>query len=100
MWEHESGFNPGCYTFKRRPLILRYSIHHTDIRQAMEWEKQIKGWSRKKKEALFNEDWEKIKRLAKNYTEYPRNTSGDTTDYEGGMTGFLPQGALTFQSGN
>ena len=75
MWEHESGFNPGCYTFKRRPLVLRYSIHYTDIRQAIAWEKQIKGWSRKKKEALFNEDWEEIKRLAKNYTEYPRGPS-------------------------
>ena len=75
MWEHESGFNPGCYTFKRRPLILRYSIRHNDIIQAIAWEKQIKGWSRKKKEALFNEDWEAIKKLAKNYTEYPRDPS-------------------------
>ena len=72
MWEHETGFNPNCYTFKRRPLILRYSIHNTDIMQAIAWEKQIKGWSRKKKEALFNEDWEKIKKLAKNYTDHPR----------------------------
>ena len=75
MWEHESGFNPGCYTFKRRPLVLRYSIRHNDIMQAIAWEKQIKGWSRKKKEALFNEDWEAIKKLAKNYTEYPRDSS-------------------------
>ena len=74
MWEHETGFNPRCYTFKRRPLILRYSIHNNDIMQAIAWEKQIKGWSRKKKEALFNEDWEEIKRLAKNYTDYPRNS--------------------------
>ena len=78
MWEHETGFNPRCYTFKRRPLILRYSIHHTDIMQAIAWEKQIKGWSRKKKEALFNEDWEEIKKLAKNYTDYPRSSSTDS----------------------
>jgi hypothetical protein len=25
----------------------------------------LKGWSRKKKEALFKEDWEEIKKLAK-----------------------------------
>ncbi len=36
-----------------------------DIRNAIAWEKQIKGWSRKKKEALFNRDWEKIKELSK-----------------------------------
>ncbi|HEY5369129.1 MAG TPA: GIY-YIG nuclease family protein [Hanamia sp.] len=73
VWEHETGFNTGCYTFKRRPVKLRYSTHTTDIKQAIAWEKQIKGWSRKKKEALFNEDWEEIKRLAQNYTEHPRN---------------------------
>ena len=73
--EHEDGFNPTCYTFKRRPVKLRYCIHLTDVKQAIAWEKQIKGWSRKKKEALFNEDWEEIKRLAKNYTEYPRDSS-------------------------
>jgi len=78
MWEHETGFDPRCYTFKRRPLILRYSIHNTDIMQAIAWEKQIKGWSRKKKEALFNEDWDEIKRLAKNYTDYPRNAPTDS----------------------
>jgi putative endonuclease len=46
--------------------------------QAIAWEKQIKGWSRKKKEALFNEDWEEIKKLAKNYTDYPRSSSTDS----------------------
>ena len=78
LLEHETGFNPGCYTFKRRPLILKYSIHVTDIKQAIEWEKQIKGWSRKKKEALFKEDWEEIKKLAKNYTQHPRNPPSTT----------------------
>lgn len=34
------------------------------IEQAIEFEKQLKGWSRKKKEALFNEDWDEIKRLS------------------------------------
>lgn len=71
LWEHESGFHPGCYTFKRRPLVLKYCIHVTDVKQAILWKKQIKGWTRKKKEALFKEDWEEIKKLARNYTEYP-----------------------------
>jgi putative endonuclease len=26
--------------------------------------KQLKGWNRKKKEALFNHDWQEIKKLA------------------------------------
>ena len=79
LWEHETGFNPGCYTFKRRPVLLRYCIHLTDIKQAIAWEKQLKGWSRKKKEALFKDDWEEIKRLAKNYTEHPRNPPSTTS---------------------
>jgi putative endonuclease len=53
------------YTFKRRPVVLKYCQRFQDITQAIAWEKQIKGWSRKKKEALFKEDWEEIKRLAR-----------------------------------
>jgi len=42
-----------------------YCQRFQDIKQAIAWEKQIKGWSGKKKEALFVEDWDEIKRLAK-----------------------------------
>lgn len=31
-------------------------------------EKQLKGWSRKKKQALFREDWEELKRLSRSST--------------------------------
>ena len=75
LWEHETGFNVNCYTFKRRPVVLRYSTEVKDVMQAIAWEKQLKGWSRKKKEALFSENWEEIKRLAKNYTEFPREAN-------------------------
>ena len=71
VWEHETGFELKSYTFKRRPVILKYSIHTKDIKQAILWEKQIKRWSGKKKEALFSEDWEEIRKLARNYKEYP-----------------------------
>ena len=69
LWEHETGFNSGCYTFKRRPVVLKYCIHLTDIKQAIAWEKQLKGWSRKKKEALINEDFELLKELSKSYSK-------------------------------
>jgi len=64
MWEHHSGFNKECYTYERRPVELKYSEHFTDINSAIAREKQLKGWSRKKKQALFHEDWEEIKRLS------------------------------------
>jgi len=39
---------------------------------AIELEKQIKGWSRKKKEALINGEWDKLKENSKcnNYSSH------------------------------
>ena len=65
LWEHNTGFVERCFTIKRRPVTLKYYQHFYDINNAIAWEKQIKGWSRKKKEALFKNDWEEIKKLAK-----------------------------------
>ncbi|HMD01114.1 MAG TPA: GIY-YIG nuclease family protein [Ferruginibacter sp.] len=78
IWEHNEGENKTCYTFQRRPVELMYAERFQDIKQAISWEKQLKGWSRKKKEALFNEDWEEIKRLAKSkqLTNPPSTSSG------------------------
>lgn len=76
LWEHNNDNNVLCYTFKRRPVVLKYFQRFDDINQAIEFEKQIKGWSRKKKEALFREDWEEIKKLAKSHFK-PSSTSSD-----------------------
>ena len=67
--QHEAGYVLKCYTFKRRPLKLSYSVQLNDINQAIALEKQIKGWSRKKKEAFINEDWKYLKELSRNYTQ-------------------------------
>lgn len=64
LLQHENGQDPLSYTFYRRPLILRYRQRFDYIEHAIEFEKQIKGWSRKKKEALFAENWDEIKRLS------------------------------------
>ena len=68
LWEHNTGFDPGCYTYERRPVELRYFEHFTDVNQAISREKQLKGWSRKKKQALFRENWSELKRLSKSST--------------------------------
>ena len=65
MWEHETGYNEKCFTFTRRPVVLKYYEHFHNINNAIAWEKQLKGWSGKKKEALFKGDWEEISKLAK-----------------------------------
>ncbi|HEV8283272.1 MAG TPA: GIY-YIG nuclease family protein [Chitinophagaceae bacterium] len=65
LWEHNTGHNPTCYTYERRPVELKYFEHFTDVNQAISREKQLKGWSRKKKQALFRQDLEALKRFAK-----------------------------------
>ncbi len=64
LTQHNDGENQSAYTFNRRPLVLKYYQRFDNINHAIEFEKQIKGWTRKKKEALFVEDWDEIKRLS------------------------------------
>ena len=66
--QHNEGHHTTAFTYKRRPVVLRYYQRFSDINHAIDWEKQLKGWSRKKKEALFEEDWSKIHELAKRYS--------------------------------
>jgi len=72
LLEHKIGFNKTSYTYTRRPFTLVYHINFTDINEAIKWEKKIKDWSRKKKEALISENWGDLVELSKgrNYDEY------------------------------
>jgi putative endonuclease len=67
--EHVSGDDPNCYTFKRRPLVLKYYEYYRVIDDAILREKQIKRWSRAKKQALVNEDGNKLTELSRSYTK-------------------------------
>ncbi len=69
--EHNDSTNKISYPSSRRPLQLVYSQEFFDVKQAISLEKQIKGWSRKKKVALIEENWERLKLLSKNYKEHP-----------------------------
>ena len=63
--EHKLGKYQESYTYSRRPLNLVFYAEFTDINLAIQSEKQIKKWSRAKKEALINGDFEKLPNLAK-----------------------------------
>jgi putative endonuclease len=63
--EHNEGIDPHCYTFTRRPVQLVYAAEFRNPNDAIRFEKQLKGWNRKKKEALIRGDWETIKRIAR-----------------------------------
>jgi putative endonuclease len=62
--EHVSGIDPGCYTHTRRPLRLIYAGEFDDPNDAIAFEKQLKGWSHKKKRAFADRDWPLLVRLA------------------------------------
>ena len=63
--EHQNGIYPESYTFKRRPVELVFYSKFTNVEIAIEKEKQIKKWSKAKKEALINNEFEKLPNLAK-----------------------------------
>ncbi len=63
LWEHNAGVVEG-YTHSRRPVILRCVEEFQSVTQAIARERQIKGWSRRKKEALIAGDYEKLPELS------------------------------------
>ena len=69
LGEHHSDNVGKSYTSKRRPLILKFYQEFNDIKQAIELEKQIKGWSKRKKQAFIDEDWDQLKMFSKNYKD-------------------------------
>ena len=54
----------GGYTAKRRPVTLVWHEFFDRITDAIAAERQLKGWSRAKKEALIRGDFDLIRKLA------------------------------------
>jgi putative endonuclease len=65
IFEHQAGEHIESYTYKRRPIELVFYAEFSDVGFAIDTEKQIKKWSRAKKEALINNKFEKLPNLAK-----------------------------------
>jgi len=62
--EHNNGKGP-TYTRNRLPVQLVYYEECFNIKDAFLREQQIKGWNRRKKEALINGDIKSLKILSK-----------------------------------
>ena len=60
------------HTKKHPPVKLLYYEEFDRIDEAFNREKQVQGWSRKKKEALINREYEKLRELSRNYSQYGR----------------------------
>ena len=70
---HQDG-SIGGYTGSRRPVSLVYSEVFDSRDDAFLRERQIKGWSRAKKNALIRGEWELLQRLSKR--AHPSTSSG------------------------
>ncbi len=90
VWQHNSGILKNSYTHSRRPVKLIYSAEFKNVYDEISAEKQIKGWSRKKKEALINNDFELLHELAKcsNLTSFSNKGSVpfDSAQVDGSMS--------------
>ncbi len=63
--QHAYGFFADCYTAIRLPVKLVYSQELFSREEAISAERQIKGWSHRKKTALINGDWNAVSAYAK-----------------------------------
>ena len=63
-FEHQEGVYADCYTYKRRPLRLQYFETLTLLDDALKREEQLKKWSRAKKKALIDANYDRLKRMA------------------------------------
>ncbi len=74
LFAHGQGEIQG-YTQRRRPVCLVFSEEMPTRQDAIARERQIKGWSRAKKEALINRDWKRLITLAERSFKKPQTAN-------------------------
>ena len=72
---HQRGEISG-YTASRRPVALVFSEQFPSRQEAFERERQIKGWSRAKKEALIEGDWAQLVAITREQGNCPHPATG------------------------
>ena len=65
LTEHRSIRSPKAFNASRLPVVLRFYAEFRDVRVAIAKEKQIKRWSRAKKQALIDGRIDDLVNLAK-----------------------------------
>jgi putative endonuclease len=66
--QHDAGTFDG-YTAARRPVTLLFAQEFDRITDAIAAERQLKGWTREKKEALIRSDFAALPKLAWGWTK-------------------------------
>jgi putative endonuclease len=64
--QHHAGELHG-YTHTRRPLTVAFTQDFPTRIEALAMEQQIKGWTRAKKQALIDGNWQQLSQLAKSH---------------------------------
>jgi len=68
LYEHNKPENVNTYTAKRLPVELLWFQSFPNKWQAFKVERQLKGWSRKKKLAMIAGKWDLVKILSRGKT--------------------------------
>ena len=84
LWEHQNGLGAN-HTKKHLPVKLVYCESYDRVEDAYQREKQVQGWSRRKKEALIKGNPEKLIEFSRNYAQY--ETDGVSTAPASASTG-------------
>ena len=63
--EHNEGNDTNAFVYKRRPVKLVWYTSYGDVRNAIALEKKLKGWNKRKKEALIRGDFNALPNLSK-----------------------------------
>jgi putative endonuclease len=63
--EHQIGLDPFSFTYCRRPVKLVWCESYDSLMEAAAVERQLKGWARRKKEALIRGDWDAVHEVVK-----------------------------------
>ncbi len=69
LYQHKNNQDTFAFTYKYRCFYLLYYERFENINQAIEREKEIKGWKRSKKDDLitnFNSKWKFLNHIVEN----------------------------------
>ncbi|KRC59775.1 MULTISPECIES: GIY-YIG nuclease family protein [unclassified Nocardioides] len=85
VWQHQQGELGAVYTYRRRPVELVWCVWYDRVEDAFRFEKQVQGWSRKKREALINGAWNELPDLSRRLAVQKRLAAEkDADDAPGG----------------
>ena len=73
----------------RLPIKLVYCEPYDRVEDAFQREKQVQGWSRRKKQALIEENFGNLVEFSKNYTEYEKPVTAPATASTGSASAYV-----------